>query len=101
MSSKEILNNALECEKKVVRIVCHNVLKAPLYGEKLQDVVIFHLENYTKSLKLRFMRVDDSLKGELKRFLIFLGMESEDFTCTKDELVEAYLLMRSEDGKKK
>ena len=39
-----------EDEKKVVRAVCHNYLQQPMYGEKLQDTVIFHLEMYTRKI---------------------------------------------------
>lgn len=37
-------------EIKIVRAVCHNYLKQVLSEEKLQDVVIFHLNNLRKRL---------------------------------------------------
>ncbi len=46
----KLLEEALEHEKGVVRITCHNVLREEMYGEKLQNVVIFHLENFTKNI---------------------------------------------------
>ena len=49
----KLLEEALESEKKLVRFVCHNFLREEMYGEKLQDVVIFHLENFTKNI-IRF-----------------------------------------------
>ncbi|GAI74829.1 unnamed protein product, partial [marine sediment metagenome] len=45
--NEEKLKELLEAEKKIVRVVCHNYLQQPMYGEKLQDTVIFHLENFT------------------------------------------------------
>jgi len=45
-----LLEGALESEKKIVRIICHNVLREEMYGEKLQNVVIFHLKNFTKNI---------------------------------------------------
>ena len=44
------LMELLEAEKKIVRVVCHNYLQQPMYGEKLQDTVIFHLENFTNNI---------------------------------------------------
>ena len=46
----KLLEEALENEKNVVKAVCHNYLREELYGEKLQNVVIFHLENFVKSV---------------------------------------------------
>ncbi len=46
----KLLEEALESEKKIVRTVCHNILREEMYGEKLQNVVIFHLENFTKNI---------------------------------------------------
>lgn len=46
----KLLEEALENEKNIVRVICHNVLREELYGEKLQNVVIFHLENFVKSI---------------------------------------------------
>ena len=46
----KLLEEALESEKKLVRTVCHNILREEMYGEKLQNVVIFHLENFTKNI---------------------------------------------------
>jgi len=51
MSVAEKIDKTLEDEKKIVRAVCHNYLKQILYEEKLQDVVVFHLENFAKNLK--------------------------------------------------
>jgi len=48
--NEEKLMELLEAEKKIVRAICHNYLQEPMYGEKLQDTVIFHLENYTKNI---------------------------------------------------
>lgn len=47
----EKIDGVLENEKKVVRAVCHNILREPMYGEKLQDVVIYHLGNFANNLK--------------------------------------------------
>ena len=46
----KLLEEALESEKNLVRVVCHNFLRAEMYGEKLQNVVIFHLENFRKNI---------------------------------------------------
>jgi len=46
----KLLEEALESEKKIVRTTCHNVLREEMYGEKLQNVVIFHLRNFTKNI---------------------------------------------------
>ena len=46
----KLLEEALESEKGVVRAICHNYLREELYGEKLQDVVIFHRENFVKNI---------------------------------------------------
>ena len=46
----KLLEEALEHEKGVVKAVCHNYLREEMYGEKLQDVVIFHLENFVKTI---------------------------------------------------
>jgi len=46
----KLLEDALESEKKIVKTTCHNVLREELYGEKLQSVVILHLENFTKNI---------------------------------------------------
>ena len=42
----KLLEDALENEKSVVRATCHNTLREEMYGEKLQNVVIFHLSNF-------------------------------------------------------
>jgi len=47
---QKLLEDALENEKKVVKTICLNVLREELYGEKLQGVVIFHLENFTRNI---------------------------------------------------
>jgi len=46
----KLLKAALENEKNVVRTVCHNYLREPLYDEKLHSVVIFHLENFARNI---------------------------------------------------
>ena len=46
----KLLEEALEHERGVVKAVCHNFLREEMYGEKLQNVVIFHLENFTKNI---------------------------------------------------
>ncbi len=46
----KLLEDALESEKKIVRTICHNDLREEMYGEKLQNVVICHLENFTKNI---------------------------------------------------
>jgi len=46
----KLLEEALESEKGVVKAVCHNYLREELYGEKLQNLVIFHLENFVKNI---------------------------------------------------
>lgn len=46
----KLLEGALESEVKLVRTVCHNFLREEMYGEKLQNVVIFHLENFRKNI---------------------------------------------------
>ena len=46
----KLLEEALESEKKIVRTICHNFLREEMYGEKLQNVVIFHLENFVKNI---------------------------------------------------
>ena len=46
----EIIEEVFENEVKVVRMVCHNVLRQPMYGKRLQDTVIFHLENFKRNL---------------------------------------------------
>ena len=51
----EMVEKVFEAEVKIVRTVCHNVLKAPLYGKELQDVVILHLRNFKVNL-LRTMK---------------------------------------------
>ncbi len=47
---EKLLEESLEAEKIIVRAICHNVLREEMYGEKLQNVVIFHLENFTKNI---------------------------------------------------
>lgn len=49
----ELLEETLEAEKVIVRATCHNVLREEMYGEKLQDVVIFHLENFARNIQMR------------------------------------------------
>jgi len=46
----KLLEEALEHEKGIVRTICHNFLREEMYGEKLQNVVISHLENFTKNI---------------------------------------------------
>lgn len=46
----KLLEEALEHEKGVVKSICHNALREELYGEKLQGVVIFHLESFVKNI---------------------------------------------------
>ncbi len=46
----KLLQDALENEKNVVRTVCHNYMKELLHDEKLQSVVIFHLENFVRNI---------------------------------------------------
>jgi len=46
----ETINRVFENEVKMVRTCCHNMLRAPLYGKNLQDIVIFHLENFKRNL---------------------------------------------------
>lgn len=47
---EKLLEESLEAEKIIVRSTCHNVLREEMYGEKLQNVVIFHLENFIKNI---------------------------------------------------
>ena len=47
---EKLLEESLEAEKIIVRSICHNVLREEMYGEKLQNVVIFHLENFIKNI---------------------------------------------------
>lgn len=47
---EKLLDESLEAEKIIVRSICHNVLREEMYGEKLQNVVIFHLENFIKNI---------------------------------------------------
>ena len=47
---EKLLEEALEAEEIIVRAICHNVLREEMYGEKLQNVVIFHLKNFTKNI---------------------------------------------------
>ena len=49
-----IVNSTYENEVKFVRAVCHNYMKEPLYEEKLQEVVLFHLKNFKTSLEAAF-----------------------------------------------
>ncbi len=58
------IDGILENEKKIVRAVCHNVLKAPMYGEKLQDVVIYHLGNFANNLKRELSGKENKQKEE-------------------------------------
>ena len=46
----KLLEDALENEKSVVRATCHNTLREEMYGEKLQNVVIFHLSNFIENI---------------------------------------------------
>ena len=50
MEVNEVIERAFENEVKIVRAVCHNVLRQPMYGKRLQDTVIFHLENFKRNL---------------------------------------------------
>jgi len=50
---KKLHNEVLNEETKLVRAVCHNILKQPMYGKKLQDTVIFHLRNFKANLEKR------------------------------------------------
>jgi len=47
---EKLLEESLEAEKIIVRATCHNVLREEMYGEKLQNIVIFHLENFIKNI---------------------------------------------------
>ncbi len=47
---EKLLEDSLETEKIIVRAICHNILREEMYGEKLQNVVIFHLGNFTKNI---------------------------------------------------
>jgi len=44
------IQDEFDQEIKMVRAVCHNYLKEVLSEDKLQDVVIFHLNNLRKRL---------------------------------------------------
>lgn len=48
-SLKKQAKTTLENEKKIVKAVCHNYLKQPLFEESLQAVVIYHLDNFAKN----------------------------------------------------
>ena len=47
---EKLLDESLEAEKIIVRAICHNTLREEMYGEKLQNVVIFHLEKFIKNI---------------------------------------------------
>lgn len=44
------IEDVFENEVKLVRVICHNILRAPMYGKNLQDTVIFHLRNFKHNL---------------------------------------------------
>ena len=44
------IEEVFQKEVKTIRTVCHNILRAPMYGEKLQDTVTFHLEHFKTNL---------------------------------------------------
>jgi len=54
--SEKIIEEVFKNEVKLVRAVCHNYFKVPLYGKELQDVVILHLENFKRNLIDAFKR---------------------------------------------
>ena len=44
------IEQVFENEVEIVRLTCHNILREPMYGKKLQDTVIFHLRNFKTNL---------------------------------------------------
>jgi len=52
------LDKTFDDEVELVRKVCLNVLRQPLYGGKLQKVVIYHMKNYKAKLD---RRLDEAL----------------------------------------
>jgi len=57
------LDKTFDDEVELVRKVCLNVLKQPMYGEKLQKVVIYHMKNYKAKLDRRL----DAQLGDLEK----------------------------------
>lgn len=54
MSQAQIIEDVFENEVKIVRLTCHNILRQPMYGKRLQDTVIFHLKNFKQNLLKSF-----------------------------------------------
>ena len=50
----EIIEEVFKKEVKIVRLTCHNILRQPMYGKKLQDTVILHLKNFKRNLVKAF-----------------------------------------------
>lgn len=47
------IREIFEEEKIIVKTICRNELKQPMYVETLQDVVIFHLNNFAGNIVLK------------------------------------------------
>ena len=56
---KEIIEEVFENEVKIVRKCCLNILRTPLFGENLQDMVIFHLKNFKRNLIRKLEEVSE------------------------------------------
>jgi len=57
---KKIIEEVFEGEVKIVRACCHNILRQPMYGKRLQDTVIFHLNNFKRNLLKAMENFGDS-----------------------------------------
>jgi hypothetical protein len=66
-----IVNSTYENEVEVVRAMCHNYMKEPLYEEKLQEVVLFHLKNFKTSLEAALCGGDVRVNIKDKKESIF------------------------------
>ena len=76
-SLKKQAKTVLENEKKLVKAVCHNYLKQPLFEESLQAVVIYHLQNFAKNyfndVVLPLLKKQEGQIADLKNELVAIG----------------------------
>jgi len=71
---KNIVNSEYEFNVELVKLLCHNALKKPLFEEKLQEVVIFHLKNFKLNLDSALQVEDEEVFGSRRDLISTEGM---------------------------
>ena len=48
--TNDIIEKVFKDQVELVKLTCHNILRQPMYSEKLQKTVIFHMRSFKEAL---------------------------------------------------